>query len=155
MHYAERTIPDAVLDTIERTCPDLANLVHRLRSPGWHRYVYGESPGLVPLVDAALDAELVRAAGFDPADPEVCCCELAADWHGHPAGSPVVTGPTTEGRPFAVQTDHGEPVCQLERCLASGALERMTARGRLPAAQCNALAEVAAGRPWGHMGLDS
>ena len=141
MHYAERTtIPDAVLDTIERTCPDLAHLVHRLRSPGWHRYVYAESPGSVPLVDAPLDADLVRAAGFDPADPEVCCCELATDWHGRPAGTPVVTGPTVAGQPFAVRDGRQEPIRQLERTLADACLERMTRSGDLTIPQLRAFA---------------
>lgn len=44
-----------------------------------------------------------KAAGFDPEDDEVNVGMLTEEWNGHPAGSVVVSGLTTEGHPFAVE----------------------------------------------------
>lgn len=85
------------------------------------RYVYGNTPELVPVNDESVGlplgpgedtiedfekkwGETLLAAGFDPDDEEITVVELAEDWEGHPAGSLVVTGCTVEGHPFAIET---------------------------------------------------
>jgi len=67
-------------------------------------YRFATKPELVPLGgERSWDEQAVRAAGFDPEDEDVVCCELTEEWEGHPAGSLVVTGCTIEGYPFAVE----------------------------------------------------
>lgn len=72
-------------------------------------YVYAQPEAIptteegraVPQGDRYLKA--VRAAGFDPEDPEVSMVRLSAAWNGHRKGALVVTGLTISGYPFAVQ----------------------------------------------------
>lgn len=74
------------------------------------KYTYGNAPNQVPLRAADLwNDDVVAAAGFDPDDSDVTVTDLAEDWHGHPAGSLVVTGLTCEGHPFAVVEVAEEP----------------------------------------------
>lgn len=70
------------------------------------RYVYDNTPHLLP-ADGPEPAgdwqQIVRTAGFDPADEELAWATLSAPWNGHPAGSIVVTELTVEGHRFAVE----------------------------------------------------
>jgi hypothetical protein len=71
------------------------------------RYTYGTDPNLLPLDKPADDNRDYNAwclaAGFDPDDEEMRAFRLSREWNGYPADSVVLTGPTWEGHPFAVE----------------------------------------------------
>lgn len=73
----------------------------------WKRYVYGNSPSLVPL-DGGDTApwpsdRQIRLAGFEPDDSELAVTRLRRAWDGHPRGAVVLTGLTCQGHPFAIR----------------------------------------------------
>jgi hypothetical protein len=80
------------------------------KTQAFKRYTWGMRGANLPQHDVDWScgrsdrAEVITAAGMDPADEELVVGVLLEAWNGHPAGAVVVSGLTVAGFPFAVST---------------------------------------------------
>lgn len=68
----------------------------------WRHFSWSERLD-VPLGDAEWDEELIKDAGYNPADMSIIVMQLEDDWYGFPCGSPVVGKQLEEGSRLSIR----------------------------------------------------